>query len=204
MRIVNGNHKSRRYSFPLPLVIRSEAPILISDGKVVLKHGGEISIRSATAFAVEFELKETTQEPLQTSLTKPQIESMPIPEGFRKIDESTSHGGAGSLYEYYKRDVDVAFLVQISRNENVKQISLGSLLDSQSIISKALDEFSRGKPFYRRDLVTYRMPAGLKHGQVIKSCLDILTHEKFLERTAVQMGERNKTERYVRTTKRLP
>lgn len=210
MRTVNSNHKPKRYSFPLPLIIRSETPILITDGKAQLEHKGDIIIRSADTLSVIFEPQETMElrhvEPkkfLQSTIVEPTL-----PEEYELLTKSQSKvsasGGAKSEYLYYQRERDMSFIAIIRRNEKVRRINLGSLFDRHSIISTALREFSREKPFYRRDLQTQRMPTSLKQGQRIKACLDILTHEGFLDKTEIPIGKKRKTDRYIRTTKQLP
>ncbi len=205
----NSNHKPKRYGFPLPVVIRSNSPIEITDGKAQLKHEGAIIIRTADTISVEFEPQETKQGIRQSPESLIQTFFEPsLPNEYVALTKAppkaTSHGRVKSTYEYYKRERDMSFIVLIKRNEKIRKIKLGSLFEPDSIMSKALKEFSREKPFYRRDLKVFRMPEGLKHGQVIKACLDILVHEGFLDRTEITVGKSRKTDRYVRTAKRLP
>jgi hypothetical protein len=212
MRNGNGNHKPKRYSFPLPLVIRSDSPILITDGKAQLRHKGDIIVRIANTQSVEFETQEPTEKRqempsnlVQATIFEPEL---PLPDGYVKLmtaqTKTTSHGRSKSIYEYYKRERDMSFIAIVRRNEKIRQINLGSLFEPESIMTVALKEFSREKPFYRRDIKPDRMPHSLKQGQRIKSCLDILTHEGFLDRTEVSIGKNRKTDRYVRTVKQLP
>lgn len=213
MRNHNSNHKPKRYGFPLPVVIKSAAPIIITDGKAQLKHEGDIVIRIADTQSVEFEpqapsLAATTPSEMSAPLIETFFDPS-LPDGYVPLTttrtKSTSHGTAKSIYEYYKRERDMSFLAWVRRNGEVRRkISLGSLFDPDSTVCRALKEFSREKPFYRRDLKAYRMPDGLKHGQVIKACLDVLVHEGFLDRTEVAIGKSRKADRYVRTSKRLP
>ncbi len=210
MRNGNSNHKPRRYGFPLPLVIRSDSPILITDGKGQLIHNGDIIIRMADTQSVEFELQQPRANTQETSVDfiQPDIIEPSLPDGYAKLTTSqaktAAYGRAKSIYEYYKREKDMSFIALIKRNEKTRQINLGSLFKPDSVINEALKEFSREKPFYRRDLKSFRMPHSLKQGQRIKACLDILTHEGFLDRTDVTIGKKRKTARYVRTVKRLP
>lgn len=220
----NGNHKPKRYSFPLPLVIKSDSTITITDGKGQLVHQGEILIRSANTQSIEFETfqpetethrpKKTEQEP-QRKVSQTRIAALldslsilpKLPEGYVALTtekaKTSAYGKERSVYEYYKRERDLSYIVQIKRNGKIRTWKLGSLLETDSNICKALREFSRVKPFYRRNLKPERMPSGLKHGQIIKACLTILTHEGFLDKTEVQISGRE-TDRYVRTSKQLP
>lgn len=208
MRIVNGNHKPKRYSFPLPLIIRSDSPILITDGKAKLEHEGDITIRVADTQTVEFELQEPTKDATKSSEVTVQMYFEPsLPDGYVRFMEPTksnSRGRAKSTYEYYRRDRDMSYLLLIRHDDRTRKVNLGSLFDSDSVIHKALREFSREKPFYRRDLIAFRMPDGLKQGQIIKACLDILTYEGFLERKEVSLRDKKPIDRYFRTEKKLP
>ena len=209
MRVVNSNHKSRRYSFPLPLKIRSDSPILITDGKVKLLHNGEIIIRSADTLSVEFEPRETEEDyesDIAVIVSPTMMRESSLPEGYIPLTTSraktTAYGRNKSVYEYYKRERDMSFIVLVRRNEKVTHINLGSLFDPEGIMSIALKEFSRSKPFYRSDLKTHRMPSGLRQGQRIKACLDVLVYEGFLEQREVTLGKK-KVDRFVRTEKQL-
>lgn len=224
MRNGNSNHKPKRYSFPLPLVIKSDSTITITDGKAQLIHQGEILIRSASDQSIAFETFQPERNlqqgnkhgeepqrkisPRITSLIESLDVQPKVPNGYSRLTtekaKTASHGRERSIYEYYKRERDASYMVLVKRNGNIRPWKLGSLLKPDSTISIALKEFSREKPFYRRDLKPERMPSGLKHGQIIKACLSILSYEGFLDRTEILVGKKRKTDRYIRTLKRLP
>lgn len=210
MRVGRNNHKLRRYTFPLPLMIKSDAPILITDGKGRLVHNGNIVITKADIVSVEFEPQETkeTTPDISVILGRKSVREPSLPEGYTLLTtseaKSASYGRGKSTYEYYKRERDMSFIAVVRRNGDSKLINLGSLFDPNTTISIALNELSREKPFYRRDLKAERMPSGLKHGQILKACLDVLVEEGFLDRTEVPIGKKRRTDRYIRTAKQLP
>jgi hypothetical protein len=206
-----SNHKSKRYTIPTPLSIKSDTPITITDGKITLRHEGEILLRIADTQSIEFETfesphlgkRESTllQIPILPPLTEPEV-----PEGFTPFltTKAKSHWRQSCIYRTYKRERDLLYILFIQRNNRIRKINLGSLLNQQSIISIALKEFTREKPFYRRDLKALNMPQSLKQGQMVKACLDILTKEGFLDRTEVKVGKKRISDRYIRTAKVLP
>lgn len=200
----NNNHKNKVYPFPAPFIIRSDAPILITDGKVRLLHKGDIIVRSTSQF-IELEPQEPQEKEIEVpeilQVTEPIKPRTIVPEDYGFLTSTTSHK-TKTIYDYYKRDKDLSYMVLVKIGNNVRPYKLGSLFDANSIIGTALNEFSRRKPFSRRDLKLESMPPHLKQGQIIKSCLDILAHEGYLERRIFNRGE-IKVERFWRTPKML-
>jgi hypothetical protein len=212
----NNGHKNKVYPFPTPFIIRSNAPIMITDGKAQLLHNGDILVRIRDDQFIELEPREPEPQELQkkkdeiailegieeiirdTEPSKPQPKAF-VPEDYGYLFTATSRK-TNSHYDYYKRDKDLSYMVLIKRGEKLRPYKLGSVYDENSIIRTAFDEFSRRKPFSRRDLKLASMPIKLKQGQMIKSCIDILVHEGYLARQVHDI-EGKKIERYWRTEK---
>lgn len=209
----NSNHKGRPYHFPAPLIIKSDSPITITDGKASLLHEGSIIIRIVDGYLIELQPQEKTPEnqaqDVQTVLIpEPATLQSVIPSDYEMFAISkaqrATYGGEKSKYQYYKREKDASYFVAIMQGDRIiRHYSLGSLFDPDSRIAAALKAFTREKPFYRRDLKPRLMPSSLKQGQLIKSCLDILAKEGFLSVQNIPKGEQE-IERYTRTPRMLP
>lgn len=209
----NSNHKSRPYHFPAPLLIKSDSPITVTDGKATLTHEGYIIVRIVDGCLIELQPQEKILDEPNQSIQTVLIDEEPkskftIPVGYNLLSSSkaqrATYGGERSEYLYYKREKDASYLVFIMQGkEIIRYYNLGSLFDPDSRIALALKAFTREKPFYRKDLKPHLMPPSLKQGQLIKSCLEILAHEGFLSVQNVPWGEQE-IERYTRTPKMLP
>lgn len=208
----NNNHKNRPYHFPAPLLIKSDSPITVTDGKATLVHEGNIVVRIVDGQFIELQPQDRTVMESAETISEVMLTHEPsepvIPNDYGLLTGSRSqratYGGERSVYEYYKRERDASYLVVIKRDQKIIRVhDLGSLFDLSSKIGMALKTFTREKPFYRRDLKPVLMPPSLKQGQLIKSCLDILVHEGFLEIQKIPMGEQQIV-RYLRTQKVLP
>lgn len=207
----NDNGKSKPYRTPTPLIIKSNSPITITDGKFIIVHSGNVVFHGD---CVEFELEDTqkTLHFVQETVRKGQVDlasSFNIaPEGYRLFTTSDAKSLAWdrkrSKYETYKRDKDLSYITIIRRNGHTHPpIRLGSLLDPESMISVALREFSKSPSFLRRDLNAEKMPVLLGQGQRIKACLDVLEKEGFLLKTEIKAGKKRTMDKYVRTDKKL-
>jgi hypothetical protein len=212
----NGNHKAKSYYFPAPIVIKSGSKITAIAGKATLTHEGDLLIRIADSQSIELipidrvdtESTSTVQTVLannpQTQLAKDTIIPFDYSLFFSTKASRATYGGDISVYDYYKREKDASYWVVIRQGEGTKHhYDLGGLFDQKSKISVALRAFTREKPFYRRDLKPHLMPSSIKQGQLIKSCLEILTKEGFLTAQKVPKGEQE-VDRYTRTPKMLP
>jgi hypothetical protein len=209
----NSNHKSRPYHFPAPLLIKSDSPITITDGKASLVHEGNIIIRIVDGYLIELQPQDKTPEKQPQSIQKILIDEPDLVQSLIPADytllmtnkaKRATYGSEISEYQYYKREKDASYFVVIKQGDKIiRDYNLGSLLDPDSKITLALKTLNREKPFYRRDLKYHLMPSSLKQGQLIKSCLDILAHEGFLSVQNIPLGE-HKLERYTRTPKMLP
>jgi len=209
----NGNHKARPYHFPAPLLIKSDSPITVTDGKATLVHEGSIILRILDGYLVELQPQEKSPENqtegVQTVLIPETYTSgFVLPPDYDLLVTSKagrrSHATEKSDYLYYKRTKDESYLVAITQGKKIiRHYDLGSLFDANSRITIALKAFTREKPFYRRDLKAHLMPPSIKHGQLIKSCLDILVKEGFLSVQNIRVAGRE-MERYTRTSKMLP
>jgi len=211
----NNRHRIRPYHFPAPLLIKSDSPITVTDGKATLKHEGNIIVRVADGYLIELQLQDKTPEKPTLGrgiesflIEEPKSVQSIIPIGFDFLKKSkatrATYGDEISEYQYYKREKDASYYVVIKReNEIIREYNLGSLFDPESKIAIALKTFTRERPFYRKDLKPRLMPSSLRQGQLIKSCLDILVEEGFLSAQNINIGDRE-IERYTRTSKILP
>jgi hypothetical protein len=205
-------NKSKPYTIPTPLIMKSSSPITITDGKFTIVHSGNIIFHGDF---VTFELEETqktlvdrTMDTLEGRIEQKVLPILmsPLPEGYRLLfttEAKAQRGMKRSRYQTWKRDKDQSYITIIHRNGNVKPIRLGSLLDPESLIFRAYKEFSKNQSFLRSDLGAEKMPMGLAHGQVMKASLDILEKEGYFEKTKVKVGKKREIDKYTRTDKRL-
>jgi len=210
MSTVENDSKSKTYRIPTPLIIKSNAPLTITDGKFTIVHLGNIVFHGDY---VEFRLEGTQKllkdntaygEATQATLQVPSS----LPEGYNLFltteAQTLAWGRKRSKYDTYKRDKDLSYMTFIRRNGDTHPpIRLGSLLDPESLISIALKEFSKNQSFLRRDIKAENMPTSLGQGQRVKACLDVLEKEGFFVKTPIKAGRRRTIDKYVRTDKKL-
>jgi hypothetical protein len=122
--------------------------------------------------------------------------------GTAKSPSGTSRG----VYDYYKRASDMTYYTILKLGSRSKKIRLGSLTDIQSHISQIAHAMQRfyeplgDKWFDRKDLLPHLAPM-LTHGQKLKSALDILVLEGYLERR--ETHERGKVHEEYKATGKL-
>lgn len=211
MSSTDENGKSKPYRTPTPLIIKSNSPITITDGKFTIVHSGSVVFHGGY---VEFELEDTqktlitrnpsSQANLSSSFTIPPQ----LPEGYRLFMTTdakvVAHDRKRSRYETYKRDRDISYITVIRRNGSTSPlIQLGSLLNPESMISVALREFSKTSTFLRSELKAQNLPVALGQGQRLKACLDVLEKEGFLTKELVKVGAKRTIDKYIRTDKKL-
>lgn len=181
----------RVHKLALPLVVeRSGSSIVVSDGIFAkafeFKEFGRIRVTSIDSEGfVTFEIL----APQQEILIEPSLLSRRISDvGFVHIGSGTAKSQSGSTargtYEYFKRPTDEYYYTIHKLGVKTKRIHLGSLQDQTSHIrqiAKAIETFDDSSWFDRKVLVQKLMPA-LAHGQKLKSVLDILVLEGFLDR----------------------
>jgi hypothetical protein len=99
--------------------------------------------------------------------------------------KSTSTGTTRGTYEYFKRSTDGYFYTLYKLGTKSKKIHLGSLQDPTSDIHQiaiAAQRFEGITRFDRKQIIPLLKPSQ-SHGQKLKSSLDILVLEGYLERT---------------------
>jgi hypothetical protein len=183
--------KVHRLALPL-IVKRTGTAILVSDGlfghEFEFKDFGQIRVLGIDKDGfVTFEISSPTQ---QTLLESSRHEKLGDLGSFTLLGSSTSKtSGSGvsrGTYEYFKRSTDEFFYaVHKMGGKEDKKIYLGSLQDPLSHlrqIAKACQRFDESIWFGRSQLAQPLQPS-LKHGQKLKSALDILVLEGYLERT---------------------
>ena len=112
------------------------------------------------------------------------------------VPKSKAYGTTKSIYEYYKKDRDLAYYALIKREgSETKKFTLGSLRDPTSRIHQMARIIYRSfghDEFFSRNLLSEHLPSSLKSRQVMKCILDILTAEQFLERTNAYTKKKGK------------
>jgi hypothetical protein len=125
---------------------------------------------------------------------------------FVSFGTGTAKSSSGSTkrgtYEYFKRSSDEYYYTLHTLGVKTKKIHLGSIQDHKSPIRQiafAAQTFDESIWFDRKVLVKKLVPS-LAHGQKLKSVLDILVIEGYLERKETQ--KRGKSyEEYKKTMK---
>lgn len=101
------------------------------------------------------------------------------------IPKSKGRGSIRSVYKYYKNEKDLSYFTLIKGDAKTTRLELGSIKNPESTIgqiARVIDRsFSTGKKFDRRILAPL-LPRNLADAQKLKSALDILTAEGFLNR----------------------
>jgi hypothetical protein len=196
----------------LPLIIEGRGSALyVSDGmfghEFELKDFRRLKILSVDPEGfVTFEIVVPHQQEHVESMSPMQSRFADV--GFVLIGSSTAKspsGGSRGVYDYYKRGSDMTFYTVLKSGTASKKIRLGSLADPHSHISQIAHAMQRfyeplGDAWFdRKDLLPH-LTHSLMHGQKLKSVLDVLVLEAFLERR--ETHERGKVhEEYKMTPK---
>lgn len=187
----------RFHKLALPLIVeRSGSALIISDGmfekQFEFKEFGKLRVTSIDSEGfVTFEISGVKQQTIIEPASPRGTRNVDV--GFVLIGSGTAKSSSGTAsrakYDYYKRVADEYYYAVIKLGSKVKKIHLGSLQASSSHlrqIIRAIQTFSDGT-FFDRKMLTGRLsyPA-LKHGQKLKSALDILVIEGYLEKRESQ------------------
>jgi hypothetical protein len=187
----------RYHKLALPLIVeRSGSSLTISDGMFEkhfdFKDFGKLRVTSIDSDGfVTFEIsggkQQTLVEPSASRGTKN------IEVGFVFLGSGTAKSSSGTAsratYEYYKRVADEYYYAAIKLGSKVKKIHLGSLQDASShlrLIIRAIQTFGDEAIFDRKALMGRLSYSALRHGQKLKSALDILVMEGYLEKRESQ------------------
>jgi hypothetical protein len=202
---------SRVHRLALPLVIERKGSILsVSDG--IFGHDFEfrdfdrlkiLGVDEDGGF-VTFEVSIGQQQTLVDPSSPKHFRATDV--GFVSFGTGTAKSSSGStsrgMYEYFKRPSDEYYYTLHKLGSRTKKIHLGSLQDPKSSIRQiayAIQTYDDSSWFDRKSLVK-KLTSSLSHGQKLKSVLDILVIEGFLERKETQ--KRGKSyEEYKKTTK---
>lgn len=181
----------RVHKLALPLIVkRSGSTLVVSDGifkhEYEFKEFGQLVVRSIDSDGfITFEISKSQQQILIEPLSQ---RGKPTTVGFTLIGTGTAKTRSGSTtrgtYEYFKRSGDEYFFAKHTLGTKTKKIHLGSLqVQSSAIyqIAKAMQHFDIGFWFDRKELSKYLSPSQ-RHGQKLKSALDILTLEGYIDR----------------------
>ena len=183
---------SRVHRLALPLIIERDGSMLhISDG--MFGHDFDFKdFRRLKVVSVDpdgfitFEVSATQQKAL-IEPPSPQYKKM-SDVGFVLIGSGTAKSSSGSLtrgtYQYYKRPADEYFYAEQTLGTKTKRMHLGSLQDSISPIRQFISAIQRVAPtdWFDRKKLSTGLSHALSHGQKMKSMLDILVIEGYLER----------------------
>jgi hypothetical protein len=183
----------RVHRLALPLVVkRKGTAILVSDGlfghEFEFKDFGQIKVIGIDSDGfVTFELSTPEQQTL--------IESSSSPRKLGVITGSFTQFGSGTAktsssikrgsYDYFKRSTDEFYYAVHKLGTKTKRIYLGSIQEPASDIRQILSatrHFGDSTWFDRKQLIPLLKPSQ-RHGQKLKSALDILVLEGYLERT---------------------
>lgn len=99
--------------------------------------------------------------------------------------KSSSSGMQRGSYDYFKRSTDEFYYAVHKLGSKTKRIYLGSMQEPTSDIHQivvAIRHFEDATSFGRKQLIPLLKPSQ-SHGQKLKSALDILVLEGYLERT---------------------
>lgn len=166
--------------------------LVVTDGTLSIKHSGRIELKSVSKRLAEFEIEVKEGSPI---VVPKKIED------YVRVWQSVpiTSGGLLSVYHYFQRKKDKAYLVSIWRGYKHRNFKLGSINDSESRIGQLLQILPpQGKQFSRKDLYI-NLPKPLKHGQILKAVLDVLTKEEFLRKIEVENGTKEIYERTEKT-----
>lgn len=203
----------RVHKLASPLILkRNGSTLVISDGTFEhnfdFKEFGQMKIISIDSEGfITFEISKNQQPSTLIDFSKRTPTSIKhVSTGFsllgRGSPKTLGSNASRATYEYFKRAADEYYYSKIILGAKTKKIHLGSLHDESSPIHKIISgikHFGETQWFDRKMLVKHLEPAQ-RHGQKLKSTLDILTIEGYLERQESQ--KRGKPyEQYKKTSK---
>lgn len=187
----------RFHKLALPLIVeRSGSALIISDGMFAkqfeFKDFGKMRVTSIDSDGfVTFEMSGVKQQTLIEPTSPRSTRDLEV--GFVLIGSGTAKSSSGTTaratYDYYKRVADEYYYAAIKLGSKLKKIHLGSLQVSSSHlrqIIRAIQTFSDETIFDRKRLIERLSYPALKHGQKLKSALDILVIEGYLEKRESQ------------------
>jgi hypothetical protein len=199
----------RVHRLALPLVIkRTGTAILVSDGlfghEFEFKDFGQVKVVGIDADGfVTFEISKPEQQTLIESTSSPRKLSV-ISGSFTQFGSGTAKTSSSSVkrgsYDYFKRSTDEFYYAIHKIGTKTKRIYLGSIQEPASDIRQILSatrHFGDSTWFDRKQLIPLLKPSQ-SHGQKLKSALDILVLEGYLERT--ESHRRGKIHEQYRTT----
>jgi hypothetical protein len=186
----------RVHRLAIPLIIKRRGTSLhISDGvfghDFEFKDFGQIKVIGIDQDGfVTFEIS----MPEQQTLLEPQSrERLSTVGSFTLIGSSISKSAGSGIsrgtYEYFKRSTDEFYYADHSiAGKKDKRIYLGSLQDQSSHISQILKSCYRfdATTWFDRKQLCQSLSLALSHGQKLKSALDILVLEGYLEKRESQ------------------
>jgi|GEM_PF-2912106 len=212
---------SRVHRLSLPLIIKKKGSVLtISDGYFAkdceFKDFGQLKVTGIDREgSVTFELSMPQQTTLVESplpLQRVYLEDSPaVMSDFILIGSGTAKSSSGNVsrgtYEYFKRPSDDYYLaVHKLEGKKDRKIHVGKIQDPTSVIHKIvypiIESIEPSKWFDRKELLQHVKGASARHGQRLKSSLDILVLEGFLERKEAKQSGRV-YEQYMKTPKIL-
>jgi hypothetical protein len=202
----------RVHRLATPLVIKKSGTCLhVSDGMFghdfEFKDFGQITVLGIDAEGfITFEVSTPKQQTLIESGIRP--ERLAIAGSFTLVGQGTaktssSSGAKRGTYDYFKRSTDGYFYTVHKLGTKTKKIHLGSLQDPSSDIYQiaiAAQHFPDTHLFDRKEIVPLIKPSQ-SHGQKLKSALDILVLEGYLDRT--ESRKRGKVHEEYKTTSKL-
>lgn len=182
---------SRVHKLALPLFVkRSGSALLISDGtfkhEFDFKDFGQLTVRGIDSDGfVAFEIsKAGHQATMELVSQAPLIASLEFTLVGSGRSRTTGYGGHIGTYKYFKRSSDEYYYAQQEYRGKTKKLQLGSLQVHTSKIHKiasACKRFHNVSWFGRKQLLEH-LTSTQRHGQYLKSALDILTIEGYLEK----------------------
>jgi len=190
----------RVHRLVLPLIVkRNGTSLIISDGvfghEYDFKEFGQLKVTSVDPQGfVTFEIALPQQQTLYET-TIPIIGKIRSTEtGFVLIGSGTAKSSSGAsthrgTYEYFKRPTDEYYYTIHKLGSKTKKIHLGSLQEPSSHIRQivhTIQSFSEDALIDRKKLTEKLSIPVLRHGQKLKSVLDILVIEGYLEKREVQ------------------
>jgi hypothetical protein len=177
--------ESKIRKLPLPLQFKLGADGSLSDGLFTLtgKEASKITIKSVDGDGfVCLEIHPPTKEPKSSARN---LSSTVVLRTKIGVETSKSRGQSKDFGQYtYYRLPDGSLIAEVTGEVRNRTFHLGNFKDHSSIIFQfavtIVHSFGT-KEFSKHDL-TPLLPQTLRFGQTMKSVLDIMTIEKYLER----------------------
>jgi len=178
----------------MPLVIKKIGTCIhVSDGMFghdfEFKDFGQLTVLGIDDSGfVTFEVSSPKQQTLIESSMK--ADRLAVAGSFSLLGQGTAKsrstsGPSRGTYEYYKRSTDEYYYSVHKIGTKTKKIHLGSMQEPSSDIHQvaiAAQRFPEGHSFGRKEIIPM-IKKSQSHGQKLKSILDILVMEGYLERT---------------------